>query len=158
MRAIILIFLGAFLVSCSSDPQEMQQKTTVCQVVENGLNIRIKTISSSRFSWSDQEKDVVVELLRFVNSGQYNVTEVKTSYIKEYLVKAVVIYSLDESCDNKPLRMKVIRSAKFNWQDQEREVTNKLDSIVNSGIYDIKAVNTITVRDYLVAAEVYYYE
>ena len=154
----VLALTGAIASTGCENTTTTQQKNVVCKVIEDGTNLRILPVTSNKSYWGDKQNEVRKEVERIVNSGEYNVVSVKTSYSDAYLTSAEIKYSISRECDNKDLRIIFLHSNKSYWGDKQNEVKPKLENIVNSGKYDIQDVNTIMLKGYLVAAEVYYRE
>lgn len=153
-----LVLLGALTLSSCDDTTTTQQKTVVCQTVEDGTNLRAEVITSNKHYWNDKQDEVRAKIEEIVNGGKFNVTSVKTFYSDAYLTSAEIKYSVADDCNNQNLRVIFIHSNKHYWNEKQDEVKPKLDEIVNSGIYNIQDVNTIMLSGYLVAAEVYYHD
>ena len=153
---------GAITFSgCNNDQTiDQQQKTVICQKIEDGKNLRVILITSDKYYLSEKEKEVRPKVEDIVNSGEYNVASVKTFYSEGYLASAEVDYNIDiaKDCNNKTLRVIFILSNRYYLSEKEKDVKPQLDEIVNSGKYNIQDVNTTVLKGYLVAAEVYYHE
>ena len=133
-------------------------KNVVCQTIENGRDLRTIIVTSNQHFWDEKQKEVRNAVDSLVNGGQYNVVSVKTCYSDEYLTSAEIQYNVANDCNNKNLRVEFIYSDEHFWDLKQKEIKPRLEQIVNSGQYDIQETNTIMLKGYLVAAEVYYRE
>lgn len=157
------LFLGVLLPgeACFGETTRTQlkfEKFVVCQTIEHGTNLRIKIVTSGQSQWPRQRREVVKELNQIINSGDYNIVSVKTSYSNTFLTSAEVKYSVVKDSKHQNLRIKFFHSQSDQLSVIEKEIKPKLDEFVNSGNYNIQEVNSIMSEGYLVAAEVYYYE
>lgn len=160
MKILLLtsVCIITLIISGCGDTTTTQQKQVVCYTIEDGTSIRIMTINSLQRYWGNKQEEVVSTLDSIINSGEHNIISVKTFYSDAYLTSAELKYSVAEECDNRNLRIKFIHSPQLYWGNKQDEIKPALDSIVNGGTYDVFDVNTIMLKGYLVAAEVYYYE
>lgn len=152
-----LALTGALsLAGCGTDTVTTQQKATVCDVVENGRNIRVMPITSNKHYRDKKQEEVRKNLEEVVNGGKYNIISIKTFYSDQFLTSAEVKYSVDNDCGNPNLRVIFVHSNKHYWDKKQEEIKSSLDSLVNRGNLDVEEVNTIMLKGYLVAAEIYY--
>lgn len=153
-----LTLAGIVAFSGCDNTTTTQQKSVVCQDISQGQNIRIMTVTSDKHYWSKKEIDIKAKVEEVVNGGKYNVISVKTFYSNAYLTSAEIKYNVGEPCDNRKLQVMFVNSNQFYLYRKQNEVKPKLDELVNSGKYNIKDVNTIMLKGYLVAAEIYHYK
>ena len=58
----------------------------------NGPGLRVIFISSDKDYWDQKEKEVKPKLHSIVNSGEYDIKDIKTIFLSGYLVSAEVYY------------------------------------------------------------------
>ena len=153
-----LLLTGALLIPGCENTTTTQQKNVVCQEVESGKDLRVISIVSNQHYWNEKQPEVRAKVEEIVNGGEYNVVSVKTFYSDAYLTSAEVKYSVGEDCDDRDLRVIFVHSDKYYWNERQEGVKPRLDELVNSGTLDIQDVNSIMLKGYLVAAEVYHWE
>jgi hypothetical protein len=164
MKNIFILFVIAFMIltfsGCYEEVIKSSQEATVCQFSENGKNLKVLLISSNKYYWCDKQQEIIPIFDSAVNSGIYNIVEIKTYYSSSYLTAAEILYTTDSiDCrNNKSLKMILLTSNEYYWSEKDAEIRPKFDKIINSGTYNIKTTNTVILDGYLVAAEIYYYE
>lgn len=153
-KMLFLLAVLALLVGCGAYPET----THTVKVAESktDANTRILTITSSNFRFDAKEKEVRPKLEKAVNSGQYNIITVKTAYTNGYLTSADITYDSSGPDAGNNTRILLIKSDKYRYDAQQKEVEPKLREITGSGKYNIIGIETVYVQGYLVAAEVYY--
>jgi len=115
----------------------------------------ILVISSDGWKFYDQQKEIAAQLETVVNSGKYNITEVKTSYSDGYLTSAEVRYNKDEGEGNK-IRLRLALSNNWYWGGRITEVKTKFQMLQESDL-DVIELKTIYLEGELLAAEAYYW-
>jgi hypothetical protein len=152
---LLALVIVALLAAGCNDHEETSQTFEVAPAA--GTNTRMMTIASDLYYWDDQAEEVTQELDELVNSGAYNILYVKTSYSDEYMTSAEIGYDISGPGRGNSLRVLLIKSDKYYYDDQEKEVQAELEKVVNSGAYNIAKIQTVYISDHLIAAEVYYW-
>ena len=151
-----LVLGGALAIFGCDTTTTTQQKNVVCQTIEDGKNVRIMAVTSDKHYWNNKQEEIREELEKVINGDEYNIISVKTAYSDAYLTSAEVRYNIAEDCDNKRLRVIFVHSDKYYWSQKQEEVKPRLETLVNNGNHNIQDINSIMLKGYLVAAEVYY--
>lgn len=156
----LVILLGAlfFVAGCDMNYPESMQALEISTQSIHGGDIRLLSITSTKYYFNEKQNEVRPKFEATVNSGEYNIVSVKTSYSSGYLTAAEVIHDVSDRGDGNNLRVLLIQSDKYYWNEKAADINPRLDAIVNSGKYDIIKIQTTYVQGYLLAAEVYYQE
>jgi len=155
VKGLLGLAVGGSLAGCDRSFTSTQHETIFCQEIEDGRNLRILQITSDKYSWDQKQDEIGPELERVVNSGEYDIISVKTSYSDAYLTSAEVQYSLSGECGRAP-KIMLIQSDEYSWDQKQDEIGPELERVVNSGEYDVLEINTVPLQGYLTAAEVYH--
>ncbi len=155
LYSIVVIGLLLFVAGC--DESKSVQTFEVCTQETEGTDLRMVWITSTKYYYESKQTEVRAKLENLLNGGEYNVVSVKTSYTEGYLTGAEVIYNPSSICgDGNRLRILFVHNTYFYFSAKQKDVKLNLYEIVNGGEYDIVRIQTIYVKGYLVAAEIYY--
>ena len=154
------MFLGLlfFVAGCDENYPESTQTLEVSTQPISGSNLRLLSITSTKYYFNEKQNEVRPKLETAVNGGEYNIASVKTSYSSGYLTAAEVTYDASGRGDGNGLRVLFIQSDKYYWNEKAADIKPRLDAMVNSGKYDVVKIQTTYAQGYLLAAEVYYRE
>jgi len=154
----MLLGLLFFVAGCDENHPESTHILEVGTQPVSGSNLRLLSITSTKYYFNEKQNEVRPKLEAAVNGGKYNIASVKTSYSSGYLTAAEVAYNASGRGSGNGLRVLFIQSNKHYWNEKATDVKPRLDAIVNSGKYDIVKIQTTYAQGYLLAAEVYYQE
>lgn len=154
----LFLFLAIIVAGCDENFPESTQTLEVTTQPISGSSMRLLSITSTEYYLSKKQDDVCPRLETMINSGDYNIIAIKTSYSSGYLAAAEVTYNTSRRGDGNNIRVMFIQSDEYYREKKAADVKSRLDVVVNSGKYDIMKINTTYVQGYLLAAEVYYRE
>jgi hypothetical protein len=164
---ILFVFVILTLVACDGDSNESSQVTSVdrsqlpgttTQVEGKSTGLRVILLTSDQHYIDHKADEVSPALLEVINSGEYNIVSVKTTYVSGYLTSAEVYYDA-VSGDGNHVRLLLISDDDDQYIDHKENVVKPLyEEAVNSGNYDVISTRTVYVSGYFVAAEIYYRE
>lgn len=125
-------------------------------------NRNLQTISiTSEENYRQRHAKIYGELLRIINSGDYNIISVKTTYSNEYLIDAKIItYNFTGIGEGHNVRFLLITSHKNSYPEAEKEVSKWLEETErwmnkSTCAYEIVKIQRIHAKGYFIAAEVY---
>ena len=106
--------------------------------------------SLSNIYLSNKKGDVCSELETMINSGEYNIVSIKTTYSSNRLTEAEVTYDTSGRGEGNDIRILLLH------QEDAINIKSRLDNIFGSGKYSIITRNVIYKNGYLFSAEIYY--
>lgn len=152
-KRILFGLLAGLVLTMSCNYPETSQTH---EVSKGSGNVRVLTFNSDEYAPRDKQSKVSEALQKAVNSGKYNIVSITTGYTEGFLTSATMNYDPTQSGEGNSLRLILVLSAKFPYDDRAEEVKNRLDQITNGGEYNIVDIRTASVEGRIVAAEVYY--
>ncbi|MDO8569574.1 MAG: hypothetical protein Q7R89_02235 [bacterium] len=158
MLPVALLGVLFFVAGCEENHPESTQAFEVSTQPVSGSNIRLLSITSTKYQFNEKQNEVRPKLEATVNGGEHNIVSVKTLYSSGYLTAAEVTYNASGRGSGNGLRVLFIQSDKYRWDEKAADVKPRLDLMVNSGKYDVVKIQTTYAQGYLLAAEVYYRE
>jgi len=157
LTGLVFLLVGCDDFKVSQSYQVCPQKACPQTAVED--NVRLVLITSDHSYLVDkqkEQKEVLAKLVPMINSGQYNIISVKTSYSWGYLIAAEVTYSVSDRGIGNDLRIIFVTSDKDADDDRSQEVQKKLNILFSEATFAIEKVQTVYRNEDLLAAEVYY--
>lgn len=155
---LVLAGWGLVLVGCNENVPESNQtlRTTIEEVVTEP-NIHLLSITSEQYYFANKEKEIRARLEGEINSGQYNIVAVQTSYSSGYLTFGEIAYDVRGIGGGNNLRVLFIYSDKYGRENETEEIQPRLNEIINSGQYRLVEIKMVYEVGHLFAAEVYYH-
>ena len=146
----VLVVLAVFLTACG----DTSQTITFTYAVAKGQT-SFAQFTSDKYYFEKVQADVAPKLTSFINSGDHNITEVDLSYSDNYLTSAVVYYDPNTTGEGNQLRLKLISSDKYYYEQIQPDVQKQLDAVQQTGL-NIYKVQIVQDQGYTVAAVVWY--
>lgn len=159
-----IVVIGATLTACGDADIRALQSTTqrfaigsdADQIVQEGKT-SYAVFAPGQYTIDEDQPPVQKALLDFVNSGQYNIVRVETTYTETCLTSVRIDYRHDQlGGPGNKLRLKlVLQKTGYDgscyFDDIHNAVVSQSESTAN-----VQAVNTPVYNGYLVAGEIWY--
>ncbi len=163
MKRLAVLALSAavciLVVGCNNEQQV--ENTVVATPVQapTATNGQFKTVeskmfSSEKFYHNEKEAEILEALSKFVNSGDYNIVQVSTTYSNAYLTSAQVDYLPNAKGVGNKARVKFLTPKAFYWTERQKE----LQVLKENNTQKSFKTQTVVLQGFQVASEVWYYE